>query len=105
MINIQFVKSPTKTFLEIMEQRLTRGSRNAFKTEEAYLNLGAVGLIHGNIVEVLAAVDIAMKAARVFIFELTGTCQQHFNTIAVLGDVSSVDVALQAVETHFKSKK
>jgi hypothetical protein len=105
MITVQSVKSPTKTFLEIIEKRLSRSSRDAFKMEGSTGTPGAVGLIHGNIVEVLAAIDIGEKAARVSIFEIMGTCQQHFNTIAIFGDVASVDLALQAIEFHFKAKK
>jgi len=80
-----------------------RGTKE-LKSEWDESNHSAIGLVHGNPVEIIAAADIAQKAADVSIFELSGTCQFHFAMVAILGDVSSVDTAVGAIRNNLKTK-
>jgi microcompartment protein CcmL/EutN len=103
MVTTQLINSPSERVLEIVKQRM-RGTKEV-KSEWDNCNHSAIGLIHGNPVEIIAAADIAQKAADVSIFELSGTCQFHFAMVALLGDVSSVDTAVMAIRNNLKTKK
>ena len=102
MVTIQLINSPSERVLEIVKQRM-RGTKEV-KSEWEEANHSAIGLVHGNPVEIIAAADIAQKAADVSIFELSGTCQFHFSMVALLGDVSSVDTAVGAIRNNLKTK-
>ena len=103
MVTIQLINSPSERVLEIVKQRM-RGTKEV-KSEWDESNHSAIGLVHGNPVEIIAAADIAQKAADVSVFELSGTCQFHFAMVAFLGDVSSVDTAVRAISNNIKMKK
>jgi microcompartment protein CcmL/EutN len=45
----------------------------------------------------IAATDVAEKAAEVWVEEIRGICPQHFTMIAILGDIAEVGTALEAV--------
>lgn len=102
MVTAKLINSPSKTILEIIKHRI-RGTKEV-KREWEESDHSAIGLIHGNPVEIIAAADIAKKAADVSIFELTGTCQFHFSMIALIGDISSVDMGITAVVNSVKKK-
>jgi len=64
-----------------------------------------VGLIQGKLVEMLAATDIAEKAANVNVVEIKGICPQHFAMIAVLGDTASVNEAVERILKEFDERR
>ncbi|MFZ5950561.1 MAG: BMC domain-containing protein [Candidatus Rifleibacteriota bacterium] len=92
-LNIRLVKRPSKGFWGILEHRRVESGHF-----EKYQNPpDAVGLIQGPVATILAASDIAEKAAAVQVAEIRGVCPTHMTVIAVYGDTSAVEAALKAV--------
>lgn len=59
---------------------------------------GAVGLIQAQLADLFAMADAAVKNANVLVMEIRGICPQHFSMIAIFGDTSSVEAALEATQ-------
>lgn len=95
-VNIRLVKRPSKGFWGILEHR--RVSSDHFDKYDAPPD--AVGLIQGPVAAILAAADIAEKAAAVQVAEIRGVCPTHMTVIAVYGDTSAVEAALQTVSAE-----
>lgn len=64
----------------------------------------AVGLCQGDIVRMLVASDIAEKTSDVVVAEVSGVCPQHIICLAILGDVTSVEASLAAIESRLRIK-
>ena len=64
----------------------------------------AVGLCQGDVVRMLVASDIAEKTSDVVVTEISGVCPQHIICLAILGDVTSVEAALKAIESRLMIK-
>lgn len=92
-VTIRLVKRPSKGFWAILEGR--RVDNQYF--EKYQQPTDAVGLIQGPVSAILAASDVAEKAAAVQVAEIRGVCPTHMTLIAVYGDTSAVEAALQAV--------
>lgn len=92
-VNIRLIKRPSKGFWGILEHR--RVDSDHFEKYQAPPD--AVGLIQGPVATILAASDIAEKAAAVQVAEIRGVCPTHMTVIAVYGDTSAVEAALRAV--------
>ncbi len=92
-VTLRLIKRPSPGFWAIFEQRRVRA--DADKAEMTVPD--AVGLIQGPVAAMLAAADIAEKAAAVKVVEVRGVCPTHFTVVAVLGDTSAVAAALTAV--------
>lgn len=63
---------------------------------------GAVLLLQGMIAQTIAAVDIATDIASVEAFEVMGNCPQHMPAVAIVGSVSEVERALEALKSGGK---
>jgi ethanolamine utilization microcompartment shell protein EutS len=101
-VTLRLIKRPSKGFWAILEHR--RVESDYFDKTE--LPTDAVGLIQGPVATILAASDIAEKAAAVQVAEIRGVCPTHLTVIALYGDTSAVEAALSAVadqlnETEF----
>lgn len=92
-VTIRLVKRPSKGFWAILEGRRI-DSKHFVKLEQPS---DAIGLIQGPVAAILAASDIAEKAAAVQVAEIRGVCPTHMTVIAVYGDTSAVEAALAAV--------
>ncbi len=92
-VSLRLVKRPSKGFWAILEGRRVDSSY----FEKYQQPTDAVGLIQGPVAAILAASDIAEKAAAVQVAEIRGVCPTHMTLIAVYGDTSAVEAALQAV--------
>ena len=92
-LSLRLVKRPSKGFWAILENR--RVDSKYFKKYSTPTD--AVGLIQGPVATILAAADIAEKAAAVQVAEIKGVCPTHMTVIAVYGDTSAVEAALDAV--------
>jgi microcompartment protein CcmL/EutN len=57
-----------------------------------------VGLIQGKLIDMIAAADVAEKAADVRVFDLRGLCPQHITMIGIFGDISDVKASIEAIE-------
>jgi microcompartment protein CcmL/EutN len=49
-------------------------------------------------VDMIAAADVAEKAANVRVFDLKGICPQHITMIGIFGNVADVKAGLAAIE-------
>jgi microcompartment protein CcmL/EutN len=45
----------------------------------------------------VAAADVAEKAANVRVFDLKGICPQHMTMIGIFGDIADVKASIQAI--------
>ncbi len=92
-VTLRLVKRPSRGFWAILEGRRIDGHY----FEKYQQPTDAVGLIQGPVAAILAASDIAEKAAAVQVAEIRGVCPTHMTLIAVYGDTSAVEAALNAV--------
>jgi len=65
---------------------------------DAEVPFTAVGLIQGKVVDMIAAADVAEKAANVKVFDLKGICPQHITMIGIFGDIAEVKASIAAIE-------
>jgi len=72
--------------------------RSLTKPVEEYLHYDAIGLVQGKLLDMVAAADVAEKAAAVYVEEIRGLCPQHFALLALFGDTASVEAAIKAVK-------
>lgn len=93
-MNAHLVVKPTEACRRIIERRM--GARKDEAMEKA--SWGAVLLVQGPVAEILAAVDVATKASSVAAGEIVGNCPQQVNTIAFVGAVADVKLALAALK-------
>lgn len=94
MIHFRLIRQPTGPTVELVKTRLWRGTKDRFDEFE----FDAIGLVQGYAIEMLAAADIAEKAAPVQVAEILGLCPQHFTLLGVFGAAESVETAISAVE-------
>lgn len=95
-VSIRLVKRPSAGFWAILENR--RIESKHFDVPDSPSD--AVGLIQGPVASILAAADVAEKAASVQVAEIRGVCPTHMTVIAVYGDTSAVEAALSAVNNQ-----
>ena len=69
----------------------------AAKSELGLIDSSAVGLVQGRLVDMIAAADVAEKAAAVRVYDLKGSCPQHLTMIGIFGDVAAVKASLDAI--------
>lgn len=58
----------------------------------------AIGMCQGTVIEIMVAGDIAEKTADVLVCEINGSCPQHITCLAVIGSISAVDAAMEAIK-------
>jgi len=92
-MDIKIIKSPTMGTISMLNRRMAGEILKEFP-----LKYDTIGLIQGKLIDMVVAADIAEKAADVYIEEIRGLCPQHFVLLAVFGDTSSVEAALNAVK-------
>ncbi|MEW9123703.1 MAG: BMC domain-containing protein [Thermotaleaceae bacterium] len=95
MVAIRKINSPSKGILRMLSRRI-----NDEKAKEILQKsiVNSLGLIQGQLSEIIVAGDIAEKASNVEIAEISGICPQHITMIGVFGDTGAVSEALKAVE-------
>lgn len=93
-IKIQFIKSPSPGTMGILARRRT-GHPEKLATP------GGIGLVQGSLADMIAAADVAEKAAQVEVEEVRGICPQHVTLIGIFGEIADVDAALKAVREFF----
>lgn len=94
-MKIRVMKTVSEGTREII---LNRARKNGLK--EAFGRSSALALLHGDVCDMIYASDLAQKAADVEVFEIPGTCPQHMTCLAMLGDASAVDAAVQKIKTE-----
>ena len=92
----ELIRAPSRGTQDMIRRR-ARGAEAL-----GSLNWGAVLLVQGMVIEVLAAADIGAKAADVAVTELLGNCPQHINSVAFIGTPSQIDQVLNALRNGGK---
>jgi len=92
----QIISHPSPGVFEFLRQRAGSVGKKVFA--EAEVPFTAVGLVQGKVVDMIAAADVAEKAANVKVFDLKGICPQHITMIGIFGDLADVKAGIAAIE-------
>ena len=95
-MDFRLIKSPTKGTKEALKRRMSP------KGLDILNEAGAIGLVQGKVIDMICAIDIAEKAANVVVEDIRGICPQHMTSIAILGDTSSVESAIEEIKLKMK---
>lgn len=89
----RIINAPHPDVLLMLQRRMPPHGRAWVQSNP----VGAVGLIQVPVTDLFYFSDLALKAAGVFTVELYGTCPQHVTSLAVMGETSSVRMAMDAI--------
>jgi ethanolamine utilization microcompartment shell protein EutS len=95
-MEIRIIKSPSEGTMDILKRRI---STDISTNHE---RIGAVGLVQGKMIEMICAADIAEKAVGVTVSDVKGSCPQNMILIAIFGETSAVEVALQEIKAKLE---
>lgn len=95
-MNFKMITAPDENTLSLLYGKMRPQVRDKMNDRK----VGAVAVIQDRIPEMIYYTDIASKAGDVIVAEITGNCPQTFTTIAIVGEVSSVKTALQAIQAE-----
>ncbi len=95
-LNYRLISHPSRGVFELLRQRAGAGGKKVFA--QAEVPFTAVGLVQGKLIDMIAAADVAEKAASVNVFDLRGLCPQHITMIGIFGDIADVKAAIAAIE-------
>lgn len=98
-MDFRIIKSPSEGTMDILMRRIAN---------DISANLGrvdAIGLVQGKMIEMICAADIAEKAVGVTIADVKGSCPQNMILIAIFGDTSSVESAIQEIRNKLVEGK
>ena len=98
-MEVRIIKSPSRGTLDILLNRMGPG----VSTENICTD--AVGLVQGRMIEMICAVDIAEKAVGVTVGDIKGSCPQNMIMIAIFGDTSSVESAIEEIKRSLEKGK
>lgn len=97
MLTCAIINSPSVGSVNILKRKITdREIRDRLEKRR----VEAVGLVQGQLAQIIVAADVAEKAADVMVTEISGSCPQHITMIALFGDTSAVRSAMEAIEGH-----
>jgi len=94
--SVRIISHPSPGVFEFLRQRVGAVGKKLFAETE--ISFTAAGLIQGKVVDMIAAADVAEKAADVRVFDLKGICPQHITMIGIFGDIAEVKASIAAVE-------
>ena len=95
-LSTQVISHPAPGVYEFLRQRVGAVGKKIFA--EAEVPFTAVGLVQGKALDMIAAADVAEKAADVRVFDLKGICPQHVTMIGIFGDIADVEASIDAIE-------
>lgn len=95
-MDFRLIQSPTEGTKRALIKRM------GIEGKEAIENVDAIGLAQGKLIDMIYAIDIAEKAAGVVVEDIKGVCPQHMTSIAILGDTSSVQSAIEEIKLNMK---
>ena len=102
MVSIKTINSPSQGVVNILLRKI---NDDHIKDNLQKGLINSLGLIQGQLSEIIVAGDVAEKASNVNITEITGMCPQHMSVIGVFGDTDSVSEALKAVDKELNKDK
>jgi hypothetical protein len=94
-LSTQIISHPAPGVFEFLRQRVGAVGKKIFA--EAEVPYTAVGLVQGKVLDMIAAADVAEKAANVRVFDLKGICPQHVTMIGIFGDIADVEASIDAI--------
>ena len=95
-LSTQIISHPAPGVFEFLRQRVGAVGKKIFA--EAEVPFTAVGLVQGKVLDMIAAADVAEKAADVRVFDLKGICPQHVTMIGIFGDIADVEASIDAIK-------
>ena len=95
-MDFRLIKSPTEGTKRALIKRMGAEGKEIIKNKDA------IGLVQGKLIEMIYAIDIAEKSAGVIVEDIKGTCPQHMTLIAILGDTSAVESAIEEIKLKMK---
>lgn len=98
---IDIINSPSKGTIRLLSRKVSDSIVKDLLSKE---NINAVGLVQGQVEEIILAADIAEKASSVEVAEIHGSCPQHITVLGLFGDTSSVKTAITAVTKWQKER-
>jgi hypothetical protein len=94
-LSTQIISHPAPGVFEFLRQRVGAVGKKIFA--DAEVPFTAVGLVQGKVLDMIAAADVAEKAANVRVFDLKGICPQHVTMIGIFGDIADVEASIDAI--------
>ncbi len=91
-MEFRIIKAPSTGTVDILARRMAAGA-GANPT-----GVDAIGLVQGKMIEMICAADIAEKAVGVTVVDVRGSCPQNMILIAIMGDTSSVESAMEEIK-------
>lgn len=101
MLLCEVINSPSKGTVGILKRKVHEKEIRSLVEET---RVEAVGLIQGQLAQIVLASDIAAKGADVLVSEIYGSCPQHITMIALFGTTSAVKAAMNAVKDKIPCK-
>lgn len=98
-MKFKIIKSPSKAVLNILTKRA------GTKINEELFSADAVGLVQGQMIDMIYVADIAEKAVGVTVTDIRGNCPQHLMLIAIIGDTASVEAAISEIKSSLEKEK
>lgn len=92
----KIIKSPSKGTIDILMKRLGTGVSKELSCVDA------IGLVQGKMINMICAADIAEKAVGVTVSDIKGSCPQNMIMIAIFGDTSSVESAIEEIKSKLE---
>jgi len=94
--SIRLIAQPSPGVFEFFRQRVGPPAKLFFGDDG--IPFSAVGLIQGRLIDMIAAIDVAEKAADVKVFDLRGSCPQHIGLFGIFGNLSDVKASIEAIK-------
>lgn len=98
-MDFRIIKSPSNSTRDILRRRMGGNCKTNLESADA------IGLVQGKLIDMIYAADIAEKAVGVTVEDIRGTCPQHMVLLAIFGDTSSVESALEEIKVKMKEVK
>ena len=98
-MEFRIIKTPSAGTIDILKRRMAPGACTDLS------DFDAVGLVQGKMIEMIYASDIAEKAVGVTVEDIRGSCPQNMILIAIFGDTSSVESAIQEIKRKVEEGK
>lgn len=100
-MQIVLVRSPSDGFVQMLLNNVRPLDRK--RLEET--RWGAIGLLQARLIELYHAADVAEKASNIETALVMGTCPQHIQMLAILGQQAAVQTALDTIRQRFAEKE
>lgn len=97
-MDYRMIKSPSVGTRSVLKRRA-----DSFY-HDMMMNVDAIGLIQGKMIEMVYATDIAEKESGVSVTDIRGNCPQNMIMIAILGDTSSVETAVARIKENLERR-